>query len=279
MHVRERYRLFLRSSFLITIALLALSGGAAFAQSAPRVTSYSPEQGQTGRLICPGSFPTDLTITNCEFTAHLRVAQWVTTSFTDQAMLGAVVYGAGAQIIQSPSEWGRTWGGYGDRIGVRYTQGAARGTAEFLVGAIMHDDPRHLSYKTDPHTKYGAKVQSCDDKTHTVTIAYYPVPAGSLAWKRIGHAFLDSVTVLRSNTCGNGHRWPALDRLAGVAAGAYGGYGWYPAAENRFANAAQRAGTSYGSTLLGSFYTEFSPEISFGLSWVVSRHKKKQVGP
>jgi hypothetical protein len=235
---------------------------------------YGLASEQTGRLICPGEFPTNLTITNCEYTSQQRLQQWFTTSFSDQAMLGAVVYGAGAQIIKSPGEWGRTWGGYGDRIGVRYTQGAARGTAEFLVGSLMHDDPRHLSYKDDPHTQYGNKIDVCQEG-QPILVKTYPMPS-HLVWRRIGHAFVDSVTVLKSNTCGIGARIPAVDRLVGVAAGAYGGYPWYPGPENSLSNVAKRAGTSYGSTLLGSFYTEFSPEISLGLTRIFVHHKKQQ---
>ena len=99
---------------------------------------------QAGKLICPGGFPTDLTVSNCEFTQQMRVQQWVTVSFTDQAILGAVVYGAGAQIIKSPGEWGRTWLGYGDRVGVRNTlDGAGRDLgAVAFVGIVLE---RHMA--------------------------------------------------------------------------------------------------------------------------------------
>jgi hypothetical protein len=228
--------------------------------------------GETSGLICPGGFSTDLTVTNCKYTRQIRLQQWFATSFSDQAMLGAIVYGAGAQIIKSPQEWGRTWGGYGDRIGVRYTQGAARGTAEFLVGSLMRDDPRHLSYKDDPHTPYGSKISTCqEDKP--IQIKTYPMPS-HLVWKRISHAFVDSVTVRKSNSCGTGTGLPAIDRMVGVVAGAYGGYPWYPQAENSLANVGQRAATSYGSTLAGSFYTEFSPEISLLLKRIFVHQRK-----
>jgi hypothetical protein len=240
--------------------------------SSPQVNSKRPAA-TLGTLVCPGGFPTDLTVTNCDFTPKMRVQQWVTVSLTDEAMLGAVVYGVGAQIIQSPGEWRRTWGGYGDRIGVRYTQAAARGTAEFLVGSLMRDDPRHVSYKDDPNEQWGTKITKCEDGT--ITIVHFPSP-GNIVWKRIGHAFVDSVTVRQSTPCGIGKRLPAIDRLVGVSAGAYGGYAWYPAAENTLASAGQRAALSYSSTLLGSFYTEFSPELSTLLSKIFSSHKKSQ---
>jgi len=257
------------------LALFWAFGSLAFlhGQAVPMIAphDYSLAYKQAVMLTCPGGFPSDLTITNCDFTAKLRVQQWVTVSFTDEAILGAVVYGAGAQIIKSPGEWGRTWGGYGDRIGVRYTQAVARGTAEFIVGGLMHDDPRHLSYKNDPHTHYGPKLVCSDGEI--IGIRPYPTPR-QIIWKRIGHAFVDSVTVLKSNSCGTGARLPSFDRYVGIAASAYGGYAWYPGPENTLPDAADRAAMSYGSTLLGSFYTEFSPELFKGLTWILSPNKK-----
>jgi hypothetical protein len=234
---------------------------------------YNTPAEQVGKLVCPGGFPSDLTVTNCEYTERQRVQQWINTSFNDEAMLGAVMYGAGAQIIKSPSEWGRTWEGYGQRMGVRYTQGAARGTAEFIVGNILHDDPRHLSYKDDPYTHYGDKIDTC----HTGVFTIHPYPfAPPSQWARIGHAFRDSVTVLTSDKCGKGRRNPAFARFVGIAAGAYGGYAWYPGPENTLAQAGLRAAGSYGSTLVGSFYTEYSQEISMLLSRILG---KKTVAP
>lgn len=234
------------------------------------VQSFSEPAEQLGKLTCPGGFPTDLTKINCEYSGKQRMQQWVTTSITDQAILGAVVYGTGAEIIRSPSEWHRTWLGLGDRIGVRYTQAAARGSAELIIGSLIEDDPRHLSYKDDPHTHYGVKA-SC--KSGAIVTRSFPTP-NHIGFNRVGHAFLDSISVLRSSPCGDGARIPAFDRIVGIWAGAYGGYPWYPRAENTLAGAGQRAATAFGSTLAGSFYTEFSPEISLGLSKLFGHRNK-----
>jgi len=238
----------------------------------PQIHTYATASEQQGRLTCPGGFPTDLTVTDCSFTHDQRMLQWINTSFTDQAILGAVVYGLGAEIIKSPDAWGRTWKGYGQRVGVRYTQAAARGTAEFVVGTLLHDDPRHLSYKDDPHTPYGTKIASCKDGVIT-TVTYPVVEPG--VWKRVGHAFVDSLTVLRSNGCGIGKRMPAYSRFVGIAAGTYGGFGWNPRSENTVSAAAQRFGTAYASTLAGSFYTEFSPELLTGLTRLITTKIKE----
>lgn len=238
----------------------------------PQKRVFATAPTQQGQLTCPGEFPTDLTVTDCSYTHQERLRQWINNSFTDHAMLGAVVYGLGAQIIKSPDAWGRTWGGYGQRVGVRYTQAAARGTAEFVVGTLLHDDPRHLSYKDDPHTPYGTKISSCENGV--ITTVTYPVAAPGV-WKRVGHAFVDSVTVLQSNGCGIGKRMPAYSRFVGIAAGTYGGFAWNPRSENTVESAAQRWGTAYASTLGGSFYTEFSPELLTALTRLISTKIKE----
>src|ERR1022692_4668762 len=102
--------------------------------------------------VCPGAFPTDLEATDCRYKPSQRALDFVSGSVTDQAVLGAVVFGLGAQIIQSPSEWKRTWDGYGRRVGSRYTQALGKGTAQYLVGLILKDDPRFLAYRDDPAT-------------------------------------------------------------------------------------------------------------------------------
>lgn len=266
------------SVFTLVLALLAiLTSFSVRAQpQAQTEQHFSTGPAQIGKLTCPGGFPTDLSVTTCEFSTRQRLQQWVNSSVTDQAILGAVVYGAGAQIIRSPGEWGRTWGGYGDRVGVRYSQAAARGTAEFLVGSLIRDDPRHLSYKDDPRTAYGMKIKSCH--SGIITTDTYPVPT-HLVLRRIGHAFLDSVTVRISNACGIGQPIPAFDRLVGVSASAYGGYPWYPGAENKLPNIGQRAAAAYGSTLLGSFYTEFNPELFLGLTKLFVHNRKSSAPP
>jgi hypothetical protein len=258
--------------------VFSLAGGLALrmrAQSTPRSRSASPRGVNSIReitpdnltpknFVCPGGFPTDLTNHDCRFTKQMRVSQWITTSFTDEAMLQSVASATFfGQTIPSPSEWGRTWNNYGLRIGANYTGATARGTTEFLIGALIKDDPRHISYKDDPRTHYGTKLVGCS--TNNIEQVAYETAGGSLVLHRIGHAFLDSVTVRHSNLCGNGTVLPAMDRLGGIWAAAYASSGWYPAKENTLPNVAQRAAISYGVTLGGSFYNEFSAEITSAL--------------
>ncbi len=227
-------------------------------------------------LVCPGGFPTDLTVTNCLYTMKDRADAFIENSVTDKSILGAVVFGAGAQVVQSPGEWKRTWDGYGRRVGVRYNQAVAKGAAEFLVGALMHDDPRNISYSSDPRIAAkrmaalkanGPGLQGADQ---------YAEPSKATLAKRIGHAFFDSITVRRSSLNGNGARMPAISRLVGAYASGYGGYAWYAAAENTFKNASLRAAQSFGTDVGASFYTEFSPEVSKLLGAIFKRGRQSR---
>ncbi len=223
--------------------------------------------------VCPGAFPTDLTQTiDCSYSKEQRLQDFVTGSVTDQAVLGAVIFGLGAQIIQSPSEWKRTWDGYGRRVGSRYTQEVGKGAAQLLVGFMFHDDPHFLAYRDDPGV-----IKKRQDAVYTLTARAAPrlvekdaAPSSPQdfeklthdGWQRFGHVWYDVITVRRSTKEGNGSRIPAFSRFAGEFGGAYAGYPWYPAAENKFPQVGERAAGAFGTAVLQSFYTEYKPEIT-----------------
>jgi hypothetical protein len=217
-------------------------------------------------IVCPGAFPTDLTATNCSYTMSQRSLDFVSGSVTDQAVLGAVVFGLGAQIIQSPSEWKRTWYGYGQRVGSRYTQAVGKGSAQFIVGSLLRDDPRPLAYRNEP------KV--LDRRYRAVRDVAPQGPLVHDGWQRFGHAWFDSITVRRSTANGSGRRIPAFSRFAGEFAGAYAGYPWYPAAENKLPQVGGRVASAFGTALLSSFYNEYKPEIT-NLLGVITRQGKQ----
>jgi hypothetical protein len=207
--------------------------------------------------VCPGAFPTDLNNINgvdCGYTQSMRTVDFLSGSITDQAVLGAVVFGLGAQIIQSPSEWKRTWDGYGRRVGSRYTQAVGKGTAQYIVGSLLRDDPRPLAYRNEPNV-VKARYRAVSEGNTGATLAHD-------GWRRFGHAWFDAVTVRRTAPDGNGRRMPALSRFVGEFAGAYAGYPWYPANENTFPQVGARAAGAFGTAVLSSFYTEYKPEIT-----------------
>ncbi len=236
----------------IFLLLSLISASAGCAQAIPLSSTKTVQ-------VCPGAFPTDLTATSdCRYKPGTRTQDYLTSSITDEAALGAVVYGLGAQIIQSPPEWKRTWYGYGQRVGVRYTQAVGKGSAEYLTGLILNDDPRFLAYRDDPGVirqrqeavqRLAAGDKSLDQLSHD-------------GWRRFGHAWFDVITVRRSARSGDGQRIPAFSRFAGEFAGAYAGYPWYPGPENKFSNVGERAAGAFGTAALSSFWTEYHAEIT-----------------
>jgi hypothetical protein len=251
---------------LVQLALTGASAASALAQEIPLAPQETVQ-------VCPGAFPTDLTQTDCRYTPKQRSLDFLTSSVTDQAGLGAVFYGLGAQMIQSPSEWKRTWYGYGQRVGVRYAQAVGKGTAQYLSGLILNDDPRFLAYRNDPEVvrrrqeavrQLPAGGRTLDQMTHD-------------GWRRFGHAWYDVITVRRSTRSGNGRRIPAISRFAGEFAGAYAGYPWYPARENDFVNVGQRAAGAFGTAVLSSFWTEYHVEVTSALGALLHRNQPSTV--
>ena len=235
--------------------------------------------------VCPGAFPTDLTATDCRYKLSQRSLDFVNGSVTDQAVLGAVVFGLGAQIVESPSEWKRTWGGYGDRVGSRYTQAVGKGAAQYLVGLALNDDPRFVAYRDDPGVIRRRRDAVCglsERSGQPNAVPCQNISSSSAAsslthdgWKRFGHAWYDVITVRRSTINGDGRRIPALSRFSGEFAGAYAGYPWYPGTQNTFPKVGERAAGAFGTAVLSSFYTEYKPEIANLLGAVFRRGRAK----
>jgi hypothetical protein len=212
------------------------------------------------------------------------VLDFATGSVTDEPVLSAVIFGLGAQIIQSPSEWKRTWYGYGMRVGSRYTQAVGKGAATYLVGQILDDDPRFLAYRDDPRVllRRQAAVCALEAKAKALPGGSCPknVTVKSLdslqhdGWQRFGHAWFDVITVRHSRSDGNGARIPAFSRFAGELGGAYAGYPWYPGAENTALQVGERAAGAFGTAALSSFYTEYKPEIGNLLGALIRRGRQ-----
>jgi len=251
-------------------AVLSVAGVSAAVACAQAIPVSIPDIVQ----VCPGAFPTDLTKIDCRYTARQRTLDFVSGSVTDQSGLSAVVYGLGAQIIESPSEWKRTWYGYGQRVGVRYTQAVAKGSTQYLVGLLFNDDPRMVAYGDDPDVirrrqaavaRLAAGDRTLDQMNHD-------------GWQRFGHVWYDVITVRRSTRSGDGRRMPAISRFAGEFAGAYGGYPWYPGPENKLPQVGQRAAGAFGTAVLSSFWTEYHVEITRVLSAVLHRNHANAAG-
>jgi len=173
------------------------------------------------RTSCPGDEPGALGSYDCNFTMKARTEQFVSSSLTDQALLGATFFGTVAQIRHDPEEWKQDWGGFGYRVGSRYAQNLTKGLTQFTFGMILKTDPRHLSYINDPGR---IPDRDCAKDQPTSTGQDRAPKVGP----RIGHAFLDWATARQSSLCGGGRRLPNIPMFAGAAASGFIGNLWYP---------------------------------------------------
>ena len=159
---------------------------------------------------------------------------------TGSAVFGSLFFGAVAQFRHDPQEWGQGVEGYGRRVGTRYAQGLAKSTAEFLVGAINHEDPRaHPPVDigaANPHLKSTFKG-------------------------RLGSALLRTVWTHRDPPYKDGI---AFSRIAGALSSGFVGNAWYPDRLTTPGQAFARTGSAMGGYVINSLFSEFQPEV-FGL--------------
>ncbi len=271
------------------LLFLALFSTLASAQSAIRAAPALLAPPPLITLNCPGSFPTNLTVLNCSYTQQDRRLQFVSSSVTDEAMLQSIIGSLITSAFPSTNTNPITLKYYGLRVGASYSASVARGATEYAIGTLMHDDPRHTRCVDDPRVFLPDPNDLFNDHHPGKPEDYRCTPG-----KRFFHVLIDTFTVRRSRPGvipytresdppytkedydrltpdqQNAYRselksirryWPALDRFAGVYAGAYAQYPWEPQASNSFAAASQRAALSFSATLLGSLYTEYASSL------------------
>jgi hypothetical protein len=205
------------------------------------------------RYNCPGDPPGNLAAFDCNFTKMMRLEHLITSSVTDQAMLGALFTGAFAHLRNDPEEWSQSWNGLGRRVLSRYERKFLGGVTEYSLGALMKTDPRHVTYAADPliaNRRGGTRA-------------------------RIGHAFMDWATVRRSSKSATGARLPNVPLFAGALANGFSGRYWYPPREATTSRSLRRALGPLETALVGSFYAEFGPEVGRALG-AMFKHKREK---
>jgi len=191
----------------------------------------------------------------------MRRLDWVSTSLTDEAIYGSAFYALFTQYIYPiPEEWPRTWTGYGQRFGAHYLDSATEGTVEYGVAALFHEDPRHVTYYSDPKVlnKWPKRISNGNASIYD----QIEFESHTHFWVRLGHAGLDSISDRVATPTGNGHRLPALSRAAGILSSTYSGYLWYPTSQNTRVQQRDRALLAFGANVGGSVFTEFGDDLA-----------------
>lgn len=156
---------------------------------------------------------------------------------TGSAVFGAAFFAAMAQLQDSPSEWPQGADGFGRRFGTRYTQGIAKSTGSFLVGALNHEDPR----------AHPPPIPGCTHN-HVSKTGF---------WPRTGDALLRTVWAHRDN-CTDGI---AFSHFAGALSSGFIGRAWVPDPGNTIGQAFARTGTAFGGDVAASVFSEFQSDI------------------
>ena len=160
---------------------------------------------------------------------------------TGSAIFGAAFFAAIAQLRDEPKQWPQGADGFGRRIGTRYTQGMAKSTGSFLIGALNREDPR-----THPPA-----IPGCDHTQHAQK---------SGLWPRTGSALLRVVWAHRDN-CTD---FIAFSHFAGALSSGFVGRAWTPDPHNTIGQAFMRSGTAFGGDIGASLFSEFQGDM-FGL--------------
>jgi hypothetical protein len=233
---------------VLTLAVLFCLPGLALSQQLAPALDLSRMQKVLQRRTCPGEPADSLTSVDCRFTPRLRLDEFIQSSLTDQAMLGASFFGEVAQLRNDPAEWSGSAKGLGQRVGIRYVQNLTKGLTMYSLGALVRSDSRSVTYESDPGVS-----RHC-----------------SCVTPRVGHVFLDFATVRKSTKDGRGRRM-ASPLFAAVVASAIVGDSWYPRRLTSPREIGLRAASSLSVALAGGFYHEFQPEIGRALSWLLGR--------
>jgi hypothetical protein len=157
---------------------------------------------------------------------------------TGSGVFGSLFFGAVGQLRHDPEEWGQGAEGYGRRVGTRYAQGLAKSTAEFLFGALNHEDPR---------SHPPVALNALDNRSHTIR-------------GRLGAALLRTIWTHRDT----GRDFIAFSRIAGALSSGFVGNAWYPDRLATTRQAFARTGSAFGGYVMSNLFSEFQPEL-FGL--------------
>jgi hypothetical protein len=139
-------------------------------------------------------------------------------------------FGAGLGMLNPPSKYPKEWkdgaDAFGRNYGYRLADRTSRNTAQFLTGALLHEDPRYLrSTSSNPFTRtIHALAFTIFDKTDSGRTTF------------------------------------AASNFAAAAAGGFVGMGILPNGYNDITHAEQRVASEFLQIGIGNVLTEFEPQ-------------------
>jgi hypothetical protein len=190
-----QHAVLLRQFALIAVSFLATSIFA-FAQSAP--PSRTPESVQTSpsdeperdknaslpSLVTPLK-PQDQEGTYHPITPRQRLRWFITNTIGPPHLVGGVFVSAFGTALNRPKEYGRHWGGFADRYGMRLTGIVTGNAIEASVGLMLREYPRYFRVQDRP---FKARIENIarltfvarrDDGSYGPAYARYMAIAGN----------------------------------------------------------------------------------------------------
>jgi hypothetical protein len=205
----------MKSFFRLSISALCLSAGTCFAQQNATSVPDAPAPHSNAPRSLVYTPPTQ----------QERFRNYVKHTFSLSSLVEASIRGGISQGLDRPSEWPEGAEGYGERVGSAMGEIALRGTTEYLVSDLFHEDLRR-------------------------TRCASPCSQSALA-----RAFDDTFTARKGQ---DGHRAFSVARLAGpIAAGSIAKAAWYPSGSSN-GQVAGEIGLNYGATFLRSYVWELT---------------------
>jgi hypothetical protein len=165
-----------------------------------------------------------------------RLRLYVTGTFGPKAVAEAATKAGVNQLTNSPSEWGQSAGSYGTRLGSGMAQHVIRGTLEFGLSSIFHEDNRYF-------------------RSHRTGF-----------WHRTGYAIESSFLARKDN----GDRRFSVSAVGSAAGSSFISRAWMPSSMATAGSGAATFGVTIGADVGIHMLQEFWPDIK---SHLFHRHK------
>jgi hypothetical protein len=158
-----------------------------------------------------------------------RLQWFITQTIAPIHLLGGgIISSAIGTALDRPYEYGSSWGGFGDRFGMRLTGISTGNAMEAGLGAIWGEDPR---YFREPNKSFGGRVESVVKQTF-------------LARRR------------------DGEFAPAYARYIAVPGNNFLSNTWRVHSEANVGDALLRTAEGFGGRMASNAWDEFWPSIS-----------------
>ncbi len=156
-----------------------------------------------------------------------RLRFYITDTYGGKALAESAMKAGVNQLRNAPHEWGRSAGSYGTRLGSGMAQHVIRGTLQYGLSSVLHEDNRYF-------------------RSH-----------GSGFWHRTGYAIASSFLARRNN----GDRRFSVSRVGSAAGSSFISRIWMPGSMATAGSGAATFGVTIGIDVGFNMLREFWPDI------------------